>query len=374
MPRTTLQERDFDVEFRAVTKKFGLVTAVDDVSFSILKGSFHSFLGPSGCGKTSSLRLIGGFEQPDAGEILVNNKSVVGVPPYRRQVNMVFQHYALFPHMDVATNVGYGLRQQRPRLSNKEIQQRVGDALALVRLSGYDRRRTWELSGGQQQRVALARALINKPTVLLLDEPLAALDRKLRKDMQVELKTLQREVGITFVFVTHDQEEALSMSDHIAVMRDGRIVQEGSPTELYHYPLDRYVAGFIGQSNFIAGKVIETGNQVAIRTPEGVVLRAPPSPKAKPLLPGESAVLALRPERIQLSTPEEKLPRVYPGYIAQSTFLGDQTEYHIRTETAEGSGVGALMVRTSSANSHFAPGEPVHLSWEENSGLVLLDD
>ena len=251
-----VQQPNIDVEFRAVVKTFGPVVAVDHVSFAIRKGSFYSFLGPSGCGKTSSLRLIGGFEQPDSGEILINGETVVGVPPYRRRVNMVFQHYALFPHMDVAANVGYGLRQGRPRLAKADIEQQVQDALALVRLSGYERRRAWELSGGQQQRVALARALINKPTVLLLDEPLAALDRKLRKDMQVELKTLQREVGITFVFVTHDQEEALSMSDCIAVMRDGRIMQEGSPTELYNQPVDRYVAGFIGQSNFLAGEVI----------------------------------------------------------------------------------------------------------------------
>ena len=375
MAQPLAHQPEVDVEFRDVAKTFGLVVAVDRVSFTIRKGTFYSFLGPSGCGKTSSLRLIGGFEQPDHGDILIGGKSVVGLPPYRRQVNMVFQHYALFPHMDVAGNVGYGLRQRRPRLARAEIERQVAEALALVRLSGYERRRAWELSGGQQQRVALARALINKPTVLLLDEPLAALDRKLRKEMQVELKTLQQEVGITFVFVTHDQEEALSMSDGIAVMRDGRIVQEGSPTELYHQPADRYVAGFIGQSNFIAGQVLEAGDWVTIRTPQGLILRAPRSPRARPLAAGDQAVVALRPERIglysgaapgEVSQPEAT--RV-AGRVVQVTFLGDQTEYHVDTDQ-----FGRLLVRLSSASPTFGPGEAVGVQWPAEAGLALLDD
>lgn len=360
---------DFDIEFRNVVKTFGTIKAVDDISFQIPKGSFYSFLGPSGCGKTSSLRLIGGFEQPDSGDIFIAGESVAQIPSYQRHVNMVFQNYALFPHMDVARNVGYGLRQLKPRILPEEISKKVKDALALVRLSGYENRRSWELSGGQQQRVALARALINKPTVLLLDEPLAALDRKLRKDMQVELKTLQREVGITFVFVTHDQEEALSMSDRIAVMRDGKIVQEGSPADLYHQPLDRYVAGFIGQSNFIFGKVLEAGEQVGIQTERDVVMWAPKSKVAKSLAAGDKAVVAIRPERINLRNKNEAGSQGFDGRVLQVTFLGDQTEYHIETEQA-----GRLLVRMNSGNASFISGDSVIAYWKQDAGLALLDD
>jgi spermidine/putrescine transport system ATP-binding protein len=369
-----------DVQFRDVVKKFGQVVAVDRINLAIPKGSFYSFLGPSGCGKTTSLRLIGGFEQPDQGDIFIGGEPVAGVPPYHRHVNMVFQHYALFPHMDVAKNVGYGLRQRRPRLSKAEIDRRVGEALALVRLSGYEQRRAWELSGGQQQRVALARALINQPTVLLLDEPLGALDRQLRKEMQVELKNLQREVGITFVFVTHDQEEALSMSDCIAVMRDGQIVQAGPPYELYNQPVDRYVAGFIGQSNFWAGEVVETGEWATLRTGSGLLLRAPRPRPAEPLPLGSRAVIALRPERITLFATNEATPRnlaeefmQVKGRILQVTFLGDQTEYHVLTDS-----LGQVLVRTSSAvngiQRNLALGDAVTVQWANAAGLALLDD
>ncbi len=226
----------FDIRFDQVTKRYGDVVAVDSVSLSIERGEFFSFLGPSGCGKTTSLRLIAGFEQPTQGDVHIGGVSVIGVPPHKRPVNMVFQHYALFPHMTVADNIGYGLRQRAPRPPKSEILKQVDEMLEMVQMSGYGKRRSWELSGGQQQRVALARALINRPTVLLLDEPLAALDRKLRRDMQIELQTLQRDVGITFILVTHDQEEALSMSDRICIMRDGHVVQSGSPRELYDQP------------------------------------------------------------------------------------------------------------------------------------------
>ena len=217
--------------------------------------------------------MIAGFEQPTEGEILLAGQPIAGVPPYRRNVNTVFQHYALFPHMNVAQNVGYGLRQRK--VDKAEETRRVGEALELVRLGGYGTRRIWEMSGGQQQRVALARALVNRPTVLLLDEPLGALDLKLRKEMQLELKALQREVGITFVYVTHDQEEALTMSDMIVVMRDGRIQQQGGPTELYERPVNRFVAGFIGSSNFLPGTVVEVdgGGRPRSRTDRGLVLR-----------------------------------------------------------------------------------------------------
>ena len=221
--------QQIDVSFRGVSKHYGDVKAVDSVDFEIVRGSFVSFLGPSGCGKTTSLRIIAGFEQPSAGDVLIEGRSVVGVPAYRRPVNMVFQNYALFPHLDVFDNVAFGLRQRSPHPSAAELTGKVRRALELIRLGGYGKRRIWELSGGQQQRVALARALVNRPKVLLLDEPLAALDRKLRRDMQIELQNLQRTLGITFLLVTHDQEEALSMSDQVCIMRDGRIVQAGTP-------------------------------------------------------------------------------------------------------------------------------------------------
>ncbi|MCX7345231.1 MAG: ABC transporter ATP-binding protein, partial [Alphaproteobacteria bacterium] len=234
------------IEFRNVTKRFGEVAAVVDNTLAVKSGEFLSILGPSGCGKTTSLRMMAGFEQPTSGEVFIRGQNVTGIPAYRRPVNMVFQHYALCPHLSVADNVSYGLRQRSPRPSRREIDSAVDAALAMVRLAGYGTRRTYELSGGQQQRVALARALINRPAVLLLDEPLAALDRKLRSDMQ-------RDVGITFLLVTHDQEEALSMSDRVCVMREGRIVQSGSPRDLYDRPVNRYVADFVGKSNFFAG-------------------------------------------------------------------------------------------------------------------------
>ncbi|MBI3672516.1 MAG: ABC transporter ATP-binding protein, partial [Rhizobiales bacterium] len=259
------------VEFRNVTKRFGEVVAVDRNSLSVESGEFLSILGPSGCGKTTALRMMAGFDQPTSGKVYIRGEDVTGVPAFKRPVNMVFQHYALFPHLSVAGNVSYGLRQRRPKPSPAELQKAVGEALAMVRLEGYENRRSYELSGGQQQRVALARALINRPAVLLLDEPLAALDRKLRREMQIELQNLQRDVGITFLLVTHDQEEALSMSGRVCVMRDGRIVQTGSPRELYDRPVNRYVADFVGKSNFFAGPRPDT--VVSIR-PELVEIAA----------------------------------------------------------------------------------------------------
>ena len=286
-----------DVAIVEVTKRFDDIVAVDAMSLSVARGSFYSFLGPSGCGKTTTLRMIAGFEQPTTGEIYLAGEPVAGVPPYRRNVNTVFQHYALFPHMNVAQNVGYGLRQKKS--SKADETRRVGEALELVRLSGYEQRRVWELSGGQQQRVALARALVNHPTVLLLDEPLGALDRKLRHEMQIELKQLQREVGITFIYVTHDQEEALTMSDVIVVMRDGRIQQQGHPEDLYERPLNRFVAGFVGTSNFLAARLIGTDAARGTATTEtdtGLrVIGRLTDPEAR-LSPGDAVTIAIRPE------------------------------------------------------------------------------
>jgi spermidine/putrescine transport system ATP-binding protein len=366
-----------DVRIDKVTKRFGDVRAVDAMDLSVQRGEFYSFLGPSGCGKTTTLRMIAGFEQPTEGEIFLAGDPVAGVPPYRRNVNTVFQHYALFPHMDVAKNVGYGLRQKQ--VSKADEARRVGEALELVRLSGYERRRTWELSGGQQQRVALARALVNHPAVLLLDEPLGALDRKLRHEMQIELKQIQSEVGITFIYVTHDQEEALTMSDVIVVMRDGLIQQQGSPESLYRRPVNRFVAGFIGSSNFIEARTSGTPDVdglvgVAVEGGPAFAGRLPDSGR-----PAEGTVvtIALRPESVMLSAADAAAPGSgagwsgLPGRVLTGTYLGDQIEYRIDVP-----GMGELVSRVQAQSAGhalraFAPGEGVHAWWHQDATLVL---
>lgn len=364
-----------DIEFRGISKRFGNVAAVEQASLTVPKGSFFSLLGPSGCGKTTSLRMIAGFEQPSDGDVLIEGRSMLGIPPYRRAVNMVFQHYALFPHMNVFDNIAYGLRQQRPKPDKAEITRRVGEALEMVRLSGFETRKSWALSGGQQQRVALARALVNRPTVLLLDEPLAALDRKLRRDMQIELQTLQREVGITFALVTHDQEEALSMSDSICIMDRGRIVQTGSPKELYDEPINQYVADFVGKSNFFNGVVDEISDYgVKLQLDDGREMLGRPSQTAAPLSMGQTASIAVRPEFIAISSTaasgEDRTSVSTAGHIRNRIYLGDQTEYLVATETH-----GEILVLSSKATEMetggFAPGEAVELSWPHTAALVL---
>jgi spermidine/putrescine transport system ATP-binding protein len=366
-----------DVEILEVTKRFGDVTAVDRMTLRIARGEFYSLLGPSGCGKTTTLRMIAGFEQPTEGEILLDGRPVAGVPPYRRNVNTVFQHYALFPHMDVAQNVGYGLRQRK--VGKAEEARRVGEVLELVRLSGFAKRRTWELSGGQQQRVALARALVNHPTVLLLDEPLGALDLKLRKAMQLELKALQREVGITFVYVTHDQEEALTMSDVIVVMNDGLILQQGGATDLYERPVSRFVADFIGVSNPIPARVVsfDAQSRVArVETDRGLALSgAVTDPAAQPTA-GDAVTIAIRPERLRIES--DRGGDVAPGWtgisgrVRQGTYLGDQTEYRVETDQA-----GELVVRRQNATGAASgpgvgPGDAVTVRWHEEANLILV--
>ena len=365
-----------DVEIVDVTKRFGDVVAVDHMRLRIAHGEFYSLLGPSGCGKTTTLRMIAGFEQPSEGEIFLAGQPIAGVPPYRRNVNTVFQHYALFPHMNVAQNVGYGLRQRK--VGKAEEARRVGEALEQVRLAGYGQRRVWEMSGGQQQRVALARALVNRPTVLLLDEPLGALDLKLRKAMQLELKALQREVGITFVYVTHDQEEALTMSDTIVVMRDGRIQQAGGPVELYERPANRFVADFIGTSNFLKGTIAEVSSddRLTVRTDLGLVLHGRlTDPDAAPGV-GDAVIVAVRPERLDVDAggdPASSHDRTsVTGRIHQGTYLGDQTEFRVQTDVA-----GELVVRRQNQAAGgdslgLAPGDPVTVSWSEDANLVLV--
>ena len=340
-----MSEQQSVIEFRKVTKLFGDVAAVADNDLSVRAGEFLSILGPSGCGKTTSLRMMAGFEQPTSGEIWLRGENVTGVPAYRRPVNMVFQHYALFPHLSVADNVSYGLRQRKPKPSRAEIARAVDEALAMVRLEGYGNRRTYELSGGQQQRVALARALINRPAVLLLDEPLAALDRKLRRDMQIELQNLQRDVGITFLLVTHDQEEALSMSDRVCVMRDGRIVQTGTPRELYDRPVNRYVAEFVGKTNFFKGT-------------------------------STAEVLSVRPEMIEIAASVKHLPdglsaRV-PVKVLNRIFLGEHTEYVVVNDV-----LGQFLVMAPRKSEREAGvydiGDMIAAGWRTDSERILPD-
>ncbi|MFA9421420.1 MAG: ABC transporter ATP-binding protein [Gammaproteobacteria bacterium] len=376
MPNQSSDSRENDIEFRAVTKRFDDVVAVDNVSLTVERGAFFSFLGPSGCGKTTSLRLIAGFDQPSAGDVFIGGTSVVGIPPHKRPVNMVFQQYALFPHMNVAENIGYGLRQRNPKPDKKEIIKRVDETLEMVRLSGYGKRRAWELSGGQQQRVALARALINHPTCLLLDEPLAALDRKLRREMQIELQTLQREVGITFILVTHDQEEALSMSDRICIMREGQIIQSGSPRELYDEPVNKYVADFVGKTNFFSGEVADvSASSVTVKSESGQVLIGAQPKGAPTLTKGSKASVAVRPEMISIRAAEDTNDSnniAIQGRVKNRIFLGEHSEYLIATK-----GYGEVMVLSpksiESINKSFAPGDNVSISWRPEAVLVLGD-
>ena len=363
------------VEFRGVTKRFGDVVAASDIDLEVAAGEFLSFLGPSGCGKTTSLRMIAGFDQPTEGEVLLEGERVNEIPPYRRPVNMVFQQYALFPHLNVADNVAYGLKQRTPRPSRREIDSRVTETLELVRLPGYEGRRIWEMSGGQQQRVALARALINKPKVLLLDEPLAALDRKLRREMQIELQNLQRNVGITFILVTHDQEEALSMSDRVCIMRDGCIVQVGTPRALYDRPASRYVADFIGKSNFFEG-AIETieGPLTRISLDGGVSIEAS---DVSDFSAGDRVSVSIRPEQLTLARDQSHLPpdsavRV-PARVLNRIFLGEHTEYLLRSDE-----LGEFLVlaprRSELSERPFDTGESVHVAWSRESALILGSD
>jgi spermidine/putrescine transport system ATP-binding protein len=367
------------VEFQAVSMRYGDVLAVDKVDLEIAQGTFVSLLGPSGCGKTTSLRMIAGFEQPVSGHVLIEGIDVTGVPAYRRPVNMVFQHYALFPHLNVFDNVAFGLRQLRPRPSRDEIGRRVSETLELVRLSGLDQRRSFELSGGQQQRVALARALINRQLVLLLDEPLAALDRKLRRDMQIELQNLQRNVGITFVLVTHDQEEALSMSDRVCIMREGRIVQTGSPRALYDEPVNRYVADFVGRSNFLSATVDGLrGDEVEVILADGTRSAGRVPPGARRPRVGDAVDLALRPELIRLDSgggePADDHRRlVRPAVVRNRIFLGEHTEYLVAAE-----GLGELLVltpkRLETEAGSLAPGDRAVVSWPRSAALALCHD
>jgi spermidine/putrescine transport system ATP-binding protein len=345
------------------------VRAVEHIDLRIAEGEFFSLLGPSGCGKTTTLRMIAGFEEPTGGQILLHGRDMVGVPPFRRDVNMVFQQYALFPHMDVFENVAFGLR--RKKVAKAEIARRVAEALALVELEGREKRRPRQLSGGQQQRVALARALVNRPRALLLDEPLGALDLKLRQAMQLELKRIQREVGITFVYVTHDQEEALTMSDRLVVMNAGRIEQLGNPRELYEYPATRFVANFIGTSNILTGRLERKGDAWALAGlgPDQRVLVADAGETAQ----GQEVELAVRPEKMVLRAEHDPPPPdrcALRATVTEIVYLGTSTQY--RTVTDTGTAVAVYRQNASATpGAEVLTGQVGWLEWPPEHSYVL---
>jgi putative spermidine/putrescine transport system ATP-binding protein len=335
------------VALERVVKTFGDVVAVDGIDLEIADGEFFSMLGPSGSGKTTTLRMIAGFEEPTSGSIRLHGRDITGVPPFDRDVNTVFQDYALFPHMSVGDNIAYGLVVRRVKAD--ERRRRVADAMRMVRLEGYEKRRPGQLSGGQRQRVALARALVNRPRVLLLDEPLGALDLKLREEMQIELKEIQQQVGITFIYVTHDQEEALTMSNRLAVFNLGRIEQIGTPADVYEHLSTTFVAGFVGTSNLLTG---ETARAVI----------------------GTDGIFTVRPEKIRIGAPTDE-PEADEGTalgsVREVVYVGPDTRYLVKLDSG-----GELMVtqqnlRTSSMEALDATGRPVRLTWKRHHVLSL---
>jgi spermidine/putrescine transport system ATP-binding protein len=364
---------DAAIELVGVAKEFAahgeIVAAVNGIDLVIQSGEFFSMLGPSGCGKTTTMRMIAGFEDPTRGSVYLKGRDVTGVPANRRDVNMVFQSYALFPHMSVAENVAFGLEQRR--VPKEEIRTRVGEMLDIVDLAGREKRRPKELSGGQQQRVALARALVNRPSALLLDEPLGALDLKLRQAMQVELKRIQREVGITFVYVTHDQGEALTMSDRIAVMNNGSIEHLGSPRAIYEHPATKFVAGFIGTSNLLRGQVsdvsagaatisVDTDQRIVVPVRDGLVIS-----------PGTDLELTVRPEKIRLqgSAPSAPSGTVLRGTVNEVVYLGTFTNYNVTTST--GAEVVVFTQNASNADDIADRGDSVWLTWDPQYSYAI---
>lgn len=358
------------IKIRNVIKRFDGFVAVDDVWLDIYKGEFFSLLGPSGCGKTTLLRLLAGFEQPTSGTIEIDGVDMAGVPPHRRPVNMMFQSYALFPHMTVEQNVSFGLKQEH--VPRREIGRRVGEMLELVQLADLGRRRPHQLSGGQKQRVALARALIKRPKLLLLDEPLGALDRRLREQTQFELVNIQETLGLTFIIVTHDQDEAMTVSTRIAIMDRGRTVQVGTPGEIYEYPNSLYVAGFVGDVNVFEGRVVEAGkDHVTVRSPEsGCDIY---TDRGIDAVPGQEAYAAIRPEKIEIgkAPPADARFNCVTGRVFDIAYLGSLSTYHVRLATGE-------VVKVSAANRSRLVERPitwedqVWLWWPPSASVVLL--
>jgi spermidine/putrescine transport system ATP-binding protein len=369
-PRSdALPVHDVDVRLVQVSKAFGDVFAVDHIDLEVVDGEFFSLLGPSGCGKTTTLRMIGGFEQPTSGRIELQGEDVTWLPPYKRHVNTVFQNYALFPHLTIYENVAFGLR--RAKVKDSEIRQRVTDMLELVELPGYEKRKPTQISGGQAQRVALARALINRPAVLLLDEPLGALDLKLRKQMQVELKRIQQEVGITFIYVTHDQEEAMTMSDRIAVMNKGKYEQLGDPETLYERPATRFVAGFLGVSNLLGGVCEGTADGAGIiRLADGTVVRAPAA-----AVYGRTTVdVGVRPEKIRISRDDADTPAGHNhlgGVVVDASYMGVSTQYIVETRGGTRVMVYEQNISRTTRDELWARGDEVHVTWLPEHTFVV---
>ena len=361
-----------DVRLVQVVKAFGDVLAVDHIDLEVHRGEFFSLLGPSGCGKTTTLRMIGGFEQPTSGLIELQGQDVTWLPPYQRNVNTVFQNYALFPHLTIFENVAFGLR--RKGVKGDEVKSRVAEMLKLVQLEGYERRKPTQISGGQAQRVALARALINKPAVLLLDEPLGALDLKLRKQMQVELKRIQQEVGITFIYVTHDQEEAMTMSDRIAVMNKGHYEQLGDPETLYEHPSTRFVAGFLGVSNLLPGRPDGTADAYAlVRLDDDTLLRVP-----RVSVVGSGGLqVGVRPEKIVLHGPADPVPERHNrllGTVRDASYMGVSTQYQVETRAGRRITVYEQNVERATKSELWAPGEQVQLTWSPDHTFVIAEE
>jgi spermidine/putrescine transport system ATP-binding protein len=361
---------EVDVRLERVTKQFNETVAVDDLSLDIWRGEFFSLLGPSGCGKTTTLRMIGGFEEPTSGTVYLGDQDVTGLPPFKRNVNTVFQNYALFPHLNIYENVAFGLR--RRKVSDGEIKTQVGKMLELVELPGFEQRKPTMLSGGQQQRVALARALINHPQVLLLDEPLGALDLKLRKQMQIELKSIQTEVGITFIYVTHDQDEAMTMSNRIAVMRAGRIEQLGDPESLYERPETAFVAGFLGVSNLLEGEVAgHEGGMVAIRLSDGTVIRAPAGKDGQ-----RQVRLGIRPEKLRVVKSGDGQAaaadlNAVEGTVLDASYIGVSTQYLVQTHDGHRMTAYAQNLETAGVAEALADGQKVRLTWQPRHTFVI---
>jgi spermidine/putrescine transport system ATP-binding protein len=363
---------EVDVRLVDVVKKFGDAVAVDHINLEVRDGEFFSLLGPSGCGKTTTLRMIGGFEEPTSGLIELQGQDVTWLPPYQRNVNTVFQSYALFPHLTIFENVAFGLR--RRKVKDAEIKSRVGAMLRLVELPGFEKRKPTQISGGQAQRVALARALINRPAVLLLDEPLGALDLKLRKQMQVELKRIQQEVGITFIYVTHDQEEAMTMSDRIAVMNMGRYEQLGDPEGLYERPTTRFVAGFLGVSNLLPATVTGTADGYTVaRLEDDAPVRVPSA-----LVNGHATIeVGVRPEKIRMHKTEADVPvgaNELQGTVIDASYLGVSTSYVVESRSGARLTVYEQNVERTVHGSLHRPGETVRLSWSPDHTFVVNVD
>ena len=360
------------IEIQSVTKIFGsaqsVVRAVDNVSLTIRENEFLTLLGPSGCGKTTLLRMIAGFDHPTSGKIMLGGTEITALPPFQRPVNTVFQSYALFPHMTVAQNIGFGLEMQgKPKA---EVNETITRMLALVRMEALRDRRTDQISGGQQQRVALARALAPHPKVLLLDEPLSALDYKLRKEMQIELKRLQHETGITFVFVTHDQEEALTMSDRIAVMQSGKILQLGGPREIYDHPAERFVADFIGDTNFIEARVISSGGSSAVLQPApGCEITADLPKDMAPPAEGATVTAVVRPEHASVTAAEADGD--LRGSLDNIVYVGTDTHYHVALDT--GAPFVARIQNSRGAGATLSRGDRIGVRFEPNALQVLKD-